>query len=42
MILFLAAAAAGLQWLAKTRMNPADEVMFEEEYPVEIISLKLN
>ena len=42
MIIFLAIMAVGIRWLTEVRMSPAVELVFEEEYPVEIVSLKLN
>ncbi|WP_213804357.1 hypothetical protein [Granulicella sp. dw_53] len=42
MVVLLAAAALAARWLTEARAGPVDEVLFEEEYPVEIISLKLN
>lgn len=42
MIFFLAIAATAMRWITHIRVGPADEVVFEEEYPTEIVSLKLN
>jgi hypothetical protein len=42
MILFLAIVAAGMRWFAEVRVSPAEELVFEEEYAAEIVSLKLN
>jgi hypothetical protein len=42
MILLLAVTAAGLRWLAEARSRSGKELLFEEEYPAEIVSLNLN
>ena len=42
MILFLTIMTAGMRWLTEVRMSSADELLFEEEYPAELVSLKLN
>jgi hypothetical protein len=42
MILVLAIVTAAMRWLAEARMSPSTELRFEEEYPAEIVSLKLN
>jgi hypothetical protein len=42
MIFFLATAATAMRWITHVRGGPADDVVFEEEYPAEIVSLKLN
>jgi hypothetical protein len=42
MLLILATAAAGMHWLTKSHANPTQELVFEEEYPPDLISLKLN
>lgn len=42
MIFFLAVVTVGIQWLAKARMSSGEELLFEEENPAEIISLKLT
>jgi hypothetical protein len=42
MILFLAMVAAGMGWLTEVRTSPGQELVFEEEYPALIVSLKLN
>jgi hypothetical protein len=42
MILFLAMVAAGMRWFAEVRASSAAELVFEEEYAAEIVSLKLN
>jgi len=42
MILFLAAVAAGMRWFITARMSSAQELVFEEENPPVIVSLKLN
>jgi Gpi18-like mannosyltransferase len=41
-ILFLAIVAIGMRWLTEVRMGSADELLFEEEYPAELVSLKPN
>lgn len=42
MILAIAVAGAALRWYAEARQSRARELVFEEEYPAEIISLKLT
>jgi hypothetical protein len=42
MILILAIAAFGTRCFTEARTRSADELLFEEEYPAEIVSLKLN
>jgi hypothetical protein len=42
MILLLAMVAAGMGWLAEVRMSLAEELVFEEEYAAEIVSLNLK
>ena len=42
MILFLAIVGAGMWWFAEVRVSSAKELVFEEEYVAEIVSLKLN
>jgi hypothetical protein len=41
-IVFLAAVVACMRWLTEVRTRSADQLLFEEEYPVEIVSLKLS
>jgi hypothetical protein len=42
MVLIVAVAAAGMRWLNESRIALAEDLMFEEEYPAEITSLKLG
>jgi hypothetical protein len=42
MILVLAIAAFGTRCFTEARTRSPDELLFEEEYPAEIVSLKLN
>jgi hypothetical protein len=42
MVLIVAVAAAGMRWLNRSRIALTEDFMFEEEYPAEITSLKLN
>jgi hypothetical protein len=42
LILALAVVAAGMQWLTRKRVGSSEELSFEEEDAVEIVSLKLN
>jgi hypothetical protein len=42
MVLILAVAAAGMRWLNKSRVALTEDLVFEEEYPAEITSLKLS
>lgn len=42
MVLIVAVAAAGMRWLNKSRIALTEELIFEEEYPAEITSLKLS
>jgi hypothetical protein len=42
MTLLLAMVAAGMVWLTEVRMRPGQELVFEEEYPALIVSLKLT
>ena len=42
MFLVLAVAASVAHWITNARIGPMDELLFEEEYPPEIVSLKLN
>ena len=42
MVLFLAIMATGMRWLTEVRMSSAEELLFEEEYSAELVSLKLN
>jgi hypothetical protein len=41
-ILFLAVAAAFLRWLTHAHSSSAQELLFEEEAPTEIVSLNLT
>ena len=42
MVLIVAVAAAGMRWLNESRITVTEDLMFEEEYPAEITSLKLS
>jgi hypothetical protein len=42
MVLLVAVAAAGMRWLNQSRIAPTEDLIFEEEYPAEITSLKLS
>jgi len=42
MVLAIAIAGVALRWYAEARKSRAQELVFEEEYPAEIISLKLT
>ena len=42
MVLIVAVAAAGMRWLNESRIAVTEDLMFEEEYPAEITSLKLS
>jgi hypothetical protein len=42
MILLLAMVAAAMRWLSQVRMSLAEELVFEEEYAAEIVSLNLK
>jgi hypothetical protein len=42
MVLLVAVAAAGMRWLNQSRIALTEELIFEEEYPAEITSLKLS
>jgi hypothetical protein len=42
MVLIVAVAAAGTRWLNESRITLTEDLMFEEEYPAEITSLKLS
>jgi hypothetical protein len=42
MVLIVAVAAAGMRWLSESRIGLTEDLLFEEEYPAEITSLKLS
>jgi hypothetical protein len=42
MILVLLAIAACVRWASEALANPAEELVFEEEYPPVVVTLKLN
>jgi hypothetical protein len=42
MVLLLAATVTGLRRLTAARAKDAEELLFEEEYPVDLVSLNLR
>ena len=42
MILIVASAALGMWYFSRSRAASTEELLFEEEYPAELVALKLN